>query len=150
LALMSGLSSPRIAGMVAEKIWEMCCHFVGPEHVPMKHDGEKFVLNCIKALETLVEFNCEFGHGRKATDIIAEHAENFFEIGLWYARKRIVNTVLRAYEKAIDACYSEGKIEFNYGWTALRRSARRMRKMIEEEQSTWLRQSKRIDNLLKI
>ena len=150
LALMGGLSYPHIAGMVAEKLWEMCFHFVGPEYVPMKQDGEKYVLNCINALETLVEINCEFGHYRKATDMIAEHAEYFFEIGLWYSRKRIVNAVLRAYEKAIGACYSEGKIEFNYGRTVLRRSTRRMRKMLEEEQNMWLRQNKRIDYLLMI
>ena len=130
LALMSGISSPQIAGQVAEKLWEMCFHFVGLEYVPMEQKDEKFVLKCIDAIETLVEFNCEFGHGKKATNEIAQHAEYFFEIGLWYSRKRIVNAVLRAYEKAIKACYSDGKLEFAYGRTSLRASSRRMRNML--------------------
>lgn len=56
LALMSGLSSPTLASMVAEKLWEMCFHFAGPKDVPMDDEGERFVLRSIDALSTLTSF----------------------------------------------------------------------------------------------
>jgi hypothetical protein len=74
----------------------------------MDDDGQGYVLECIKALATLAEFNGEFGHGRKAMEAITENAENFFEIGLWYSRREITNAVLKAYQDALQACYNEG------------------------------------------
>ena len=66
----------------------MCFHFVGPDKVPMDRQDVEQVLRCVRELGTLASFNSEFGHGRKATDVISEQAENFFEIGLWYSRRQ--------------------------------------------------------------
>jgi len=150
LALMSGLSSPRLATLVSNKLWEMCWHFAGPDYVPMDKHNLQQVLDCINALSTLADFNCEFGHGRKAVDSIADNAENFFEIGLWYGKKRIVNTMIGLYQSALKACYSEGKLDFKYGRTSLRRSIRRLRKLLTDEQPTWTRQWNKVEGLLSI
>lgn len=150
LALMSGLSYPRIAAMVAEKLWEMCFHFVGPEDVDMDKKNQKYVLECVDALETLGQFNSEFGHGRKAAQSIAESAENFFEIALWYGTKRVANAVLRVYDKALQGCYEDGKLKFSFGRTVLRKSLRNIRKLLNEQHPQWKYQSQRIDKLLAI
>ena len=150
LALMSGLSYPRIATMVAEKVWEMCFHFVGPEDVDMDKKDQKYVLECLDALETLGAFNSEFGHGRKAAQSIAESAENFFEIALWYDTKRVANAALRGYDKALCGCYEDGKLKFSFGRTALRRSLRKIRRLLNEQHPEWKYQSQRIDKLLTI
>ena len=82
------------------------------------------VLECVRTLGTLADFNCEFGHGRKATVVISRQAENFFEIGLWYSRNQILNAVIRVYRGAIRACYTDGRLEFPYGQRQLRKSVR--------------------------
>ena len=150
LALMSGLASPRLASLVSNKLWEMCWHFAGPDYVPMDKHDSKQILDCINALSTLADFNCEFGHGRKATDSIAEHAEDFFEIGLWYNNKRIVNAVIRLYKSALKACYSEGKLDFKYGRTTLRRSIRKIQKLLTEEQPSWSYQRRQLAALMNL
>lgn len=150
LAIMSGLSYPRIASLVPEKLWEMCFHFVGPEYVDMDKKEQKYVLDCIDALRTLAEFNSEFGHGRKAAESIAENSENFFEIALWYDRRNIANAILRTYEKALKACYEKGKLKFAFGRTVLRKSLRKVRKLLNEQHSEWTHQHRRIETLLKL
>ncbi|MFQ5881126.1 MAG: hypothetical protein ACE5I9_01455 [Candidatus Methylomirabilales bacterium] len=150
LAVMSGLGSPRLAVMVAEKLWEICWHFAGPEHVPMNKRNLHMVLECVDALGTLASFNCEFGHGRKATEIIANQMENFFEVSLWYSKRRIANAVISTYHEALRACYTDSKLEFGYGRTRLRRSVRRIRRMLMEEQPSWRYQMRRLDQLLSI
>ena len=114
LALMTGLGTPRIAPLVAEKLWELCWHFVGPDDVPMNDQDTGLILECINHLETLAEFNSMIAHGRKAATTISAQLENFFEIGLWYSRKRITNAVLRAYRKSLAECYGNNReLEFH-------------------------------------
>jgi hypothetical protein len=150
LALMSGLSYPRVAPLVAEKLWEMCFHFVGPDDVPMGKKDQKYVRECIEGLCTLAEFNCQFGHARRAMDSIAENSENFFEIALWYNRRNIADAVLRIYGKAIKGCYEGSKLEFAFGRNVLRKSLRKARTLLDEQRSQWTIQRGRIDALLKL
>lgn len=150
LAIMSGLGSPTLAGMVAEKLWEMCWHFVGPKDVAMNSQDLFSVLDCVDALGTLASFNSEFGHGREAILVIAEQMENFFEIGLWYSKRGIVNAVIREYDKALRGCYTDNRLEFQYGRRILRRSVRRLQKILREQQSSWRHQSRRLQQVLSI
>jgi hypothetical protein len=149
LALMSGMGERVLAPLVAEKIWEMVFHFVGPQDVPMNAYDLRFVLDAIGALTTLAEFNCEVGHVRKAAETIAKQAENFFDVALWYNRREIGNAVVSLYEKGLKACFSEGgELEFAHGRTLLRRSLRRLRRTLSEERPEWNRQEHRINDLL--
>jgi hypothetical protein len=150
LALMSGLDSPRLATIVAEKLWQLCWHFVGPHEVHMDKRDEEQVLNCIDALATLAEFNCEFGHGRKAICSITEYGENFFEIGLWYSRRRVVNAIIQAYKKAIQGCSEDGNIEFPYGRRVLRKSARALLRLLTEERISWSYQRRKLQEILAL
>ena len=45
----------------------------------------------------------------RAGEKFVEGAEQFFQIGLWYSNRRIVNEVIKGYEEALDACYSDKK-----------------------------------------
>lgn len=149
LSLMSGLSSPRLASLVAEKLWEICFHFVGPDNVPMDKQDTKYVLECIGALDTLGHFNCEFGHGKKATESFTQTAESFFEVGLWYNKKSIDNAVLRCYKNSLDACFNENKLEFRFGRNVLHKSLRRLLRLLKEHPSISRRYNRRITDLLK-
>jgi hypothetical protein len=82
LAIMTGVSSSRLSGKVAETLWKVCWHFIGPHEVSMDRADLAIVLKCVDALGTLAEFNCMVGHGRKAATIIAEQLENYFNVGL--------------------------------------------------------------------
>lgn len=77
LALMGGVSDPRLAALLPQTIWAMCWHFMGPEHLPMSKEGLAQVLGCIDVLATLADCNCGCGHGRKAIREIAIYAETF-------------------------------------------------------------------------
>ena len=150
LALMTGLGAPRLAPLVAEKLWQLCWHFVGPDDVPMNKQDAGLVLDCVDCLRTLAEFNSMVGHGRKATTTVAEQLENFFEVGLWYSRKRIVNAVLRAYKEALKECYEDsGNIEFRFGRQTLRRSLKRSKQTLLEQQPNWRYQERRMDEMLQ-
>jgi hypothetical protein len=148
LALMTGLAYPQLAGPVAEKLWEMCFHLVGPDRVPMDRQDEQQVMQCVDALDTLARFNSEFGHGRRAMRDIVKTAANLFEISLWYSRRRIANAVLRVYAGALTACAPEGKVEFQEGHSALRRSLRAIDTLTEEQEPAWRNQRRRIRELL--
>jgi hypothetical protein len=148
LALMSGLSSPRIASLVADKLWEMCWHFAGPKEVPMDRRDLKYVLGCIDALDTLGKFNCEFGHGKKASDFFAQSAENFFEVGLWYEKESIASAVLRSYKNSLEVCFADGKLQFPYGRNILRKSLRRLGALLKDYPTHWNNHKLLISKLL--
>jgi hypothetical protein len=114
----------------------------------MNRRGEQQVLSCVDALDTLAQFNCEFGHGRRAMRDIVKTAANLFEISLWYSRKRLANALLRTYSKALAACAPEGKLEFREGHAALRRSLRALDGLVREERPGWRNQRRRIGVLL--
>jgi len=147
LAIMTGLGS-RLSGKVAETLWQVCWHFVGPDRVSMDKDGLALVLKCIDALGDLAKFNCMGGHGRKAATVIAERLENFFGVGLWYAKRKIVNAVAKNCEEAARECYAQGRVDFRPGLTSLRRSVRKMRRELIKERPTWRHQIRRLERFL--
>jgi hypothetical protein len=132
---MAGLSERRLAPRIAELLWEMCFHFVGPDEVRMDKAGEAHVIDCLDALETLAEFNCSFGHGRKATDAIAETVGQFLDMAVWYKRPRIARGVLKCYQEGLQGCYEDGRLTFPYGYQRLRASLRRASNTLAEEAS---------------
>lgn len=149
LSVMSGLSSPRVASLVADKLWQLCWHFVGPDRVPMNQADEREVLKCVRTLETLATFNAEFGHGRKAMESAVRSAENFFDVSLWYRRRALAGAVLRLYEEATKGCCQDGKVDFRFAYVRLRKSLRKLRVQLVEWRPRWKPEMRRIDSLLK-
>jgi len=107
------------------------------------------VLECVDALGTLAEFNCMVGHGRDAAVTVAEHLENFLDVGLWYRKRRIVRAVTKACEEGLRECYEQNKIEFRPGLTSLKRSVRKMRRKLIKEQPSWRHELRRLDHMLE-
>src|SRR5262249_6569237 len=103
LATMSGLDSNSLGGEVAATIYEICWHFAGPHLVSMENAEAKEVLGCVDALNTLFFFTCGHGHRQNNIRKIILSAEQFFQIGLWYSNRRIVNEIIKGYEEALDA-----------------------------------------------
>lgn len=149
LAIMSGLSYRGLVELLAEKAWEMCWEFVGPEDVTMDKKDEKRVIKCAEIIETLADFNCEFARGKKATVKVTQSAEKLFEIGVWYSKKSIVKTVLASYDKGLDGCIENGKIKFRSGYIILRKSLLHLSSFIEGDKSFWRGILSRRGRLLK-
>jgi len=149
LAMMSALSSPSLASLVADKLWEMCWEFVGPDEVPMDSQDLKYVLDCVDALDTLGDFNCDFRHGRKAVESFVQSAENFFEVGLWYKKKSIVNAVLRSYKNSLESSFHDGRLDFPFARKILRRSLRKLNHLLKDYPMIWNQHKRRISRLLK-
>jgi hypothetical protein len=137
LAIMSGLSYPGLVELLAEKTWEMCWEFVGPDDVGMDKKDEKRVIKCAEIIQTLADFNCEFARGKNATVKISQNAERLFEIGVWYSKPSIAKTVLAAYDKGLDGCKENGKIKFLSGYIILRKSLLHLSSFIEGDKSFW-------------
>ena len=147
---MTGIGAPRVAILVAEKLWEMCWQYVGPEEVPLGKGGEQEVLGCLAALSTLAEFNGWCGHGKRVTDEIARVAEQFLQVSLWYSNKRICDRVIKVYNAALKACRpSSEESPFAYGQEKLLRSLRRVRRMLLERHSKWIDEQEAIDRILR-
>jgi hypothetical protein len=149
LAIMTGLGSSRLSGKVAETLWKVCWHFVGPDRVSMNRTDLALVLDCVDALGTLAEFNCMMGHGQKAATTIAEQLENFFNVGVWYGQRRIVRAVTNACEEALHECYAQDRIDFMPGFKSLRQSMRKMCRALLKEQPGWQQESNRLERLLQ-
>jgi hypothetical protein len=149
LALQAGLNGTRLAGLVAERLWEMCFHFIGPSEIPMRKRDLEFVLKCVGSLSTLLQMNSEYGRGRKATLDILESAESFYEVALWYSKPSIGNLILRSYRKATAACYSDSKLEFKYGRFQIRRSLRRLGRLMDENSAKWPYQRRTVQSMLQ-
>ena len=149
LALMSGLDSGPLAALVAEKLWELCWHFVGPKDVSMNRNDANEVLGCVRALNALSYFTCANSHDKKNIQPILFSCERLFQIGLWYSNKRISNEVTKGYEQAIRGCYTDKKhLEFGFGRQAIRTSIRRLRKSILEIKPRWSAEMTRLEKLL--
>lgn len=148
LSLMTGLNSPRLAGKVAETLWKVCWHFVGPDKVSMSKADLVLVLECVDSLGTLAEFNCMMGRGRDAAVAIAEQLTNYFYVGLWYRKKRIVNAVVKACESGVHECFDKDRVDFAPGLRSLRSSLRRMHRALAKERPGWREQRRRLEQLL--
>jgi len=150
LALMTGLSYPRLSPRIAELLWEMSFHFVGPEDVEMDRSDEGYVVKCVDALETLGRFNCAFGHGHKAADAVTETAEQFMDVAVWYRRPKIARAVVRCYREALKACYDDDdwKIAFAYGRARMIASIQRAVKALTAA-GGFIEEERRLSILLK-
>lgn len=95
------------------------------------------VRRCLDIMQTLAEFNCEFGKGRNTTLALAEHTERFFEIGLWYSNKRIVNQVISLYQQSLSKCKEKSRVTYRVGIEEFVRSLRRLRKLLADERPRW-------------
>ena len=73
LALMAGLEGDTVGKHIPPLLWQLCWHFVGPDRVEMDKYDLGHVMRCLDIMETLAEFNCEFGKGRSTTLALSEH-----------------------------------------------------------------------------
>jgi hypothetical protein len=151
LATMSGLDSNSLGGEVAATIYQICWHFAGPHLVSMENAEAKEVLGCIDALNTLFFFTCGHGHRQNNIRKIILSAEQFFQIGLWYSNRRIVNEVIKGYEEALDACYSDKEqLEFRFGLQSIHASAIRIRKNLLKIKPQWSDELGRLEKIVKV
>jgi hypothetical protein len=149
LALMGGLNSSRLTQLVAEKVWEMAFQFVGPKEVPMGKSDVAYILKCLDILECLADFGCGYSRGKKATETVAKKAENFFELALWYSKKKIAKAVLMVYRSGLGSCVFQGKNEFPSGTIVLKRSLRRILQLLRDEKAKWKEIDRSITTILK-
>jgi hypothetical protein len=113
----------------------------------MDKHGLSLVLECVYGLGTLAEFNCMLGHGSVAASVIAGQLENFYGVGLWYGKRKIVIAVTKAFEDARRECYMKNRVDFRPGLTSMRRSVRKVRKELIIAQPTWRDQLRQLDQL---
>lgn len=137
LAIMAGLSEEGItAKRLSQITWELCWHFVGPEDIPMDSEDLQYVLDCIDVLKTLGSFTCKFTSRKRVITEVCESAVNFFEIGCWYNKKRIVNKVLSSFNSFVKSCFENDKL-FEAGLQVIKRYTEKLGQILEENELSW-------------
>lgn len=125
----------------------MCHEFVGPEHVPMDFKDVERVLAALTALEEVGRFNSLLGHSPKVVDAVLKRAETFFEMGMWYGRKRITDAAVEVYRAVIEESYTNHEVDFDYGRNRGRAALRQALNKLADLRPTWVRQKRRIERL---
>jgi hypothetical protein len=132
LAVMSGLSMPTLAKLIAEYVWQMCWHFVGPHQTNMDRNGIALVLRCADITESLASYNCLLQQHLGVLKTTLGTAENLFDVALWYKNEQIAKAILIIYKEAETACE-----EFSPGLMVLRRSAKGLTEKLNRSGVKW-------------
>jgi len=135
LAIISGLSIPSLAKELAMKTWELCWHFVCPDYAKMDKSGERFAIQCVHVVESIAFFNCKNKQNLDALNASLASAEEFFNIAISYKRKAIAGAVLKIHSEAIRTFGFEK--DFPTGAAALRRSVRKLSKLLASSRLKW-------------
>jgi hypothetical protein len=149
LALMAGLNSAKLSTFVAEKLWEMCFHFVGPDRVPMRNKDRKYVTSCVRALRTLGDFSSGYIRKKEATDAFCTNIWNFLEIAVWYNWQQLAHQVVASLSDARKSCWHAGKLEYPIGDHAISFLAHRMLKYLRSEKPSWSKPIASLGSILR-
>jgi hypothetical protein len=123
-------SKATLGTSIAESLWDMCFHFIGPHEVTMDASGQAYVLKCVEELGTLGTFNAEFGKRIATARAVVATAEKFFEMGLWYKRAAIINGVVQVYSDTLDGCFYKKTLAFRSGRDLLLSSLKRLLRLL--------------------
>jgi hypothetical protein len=149
LALMAGLNSAILSAFVAEKLWDMCYHFVGPKEVPMNKVDKKHVLSCVSALGTLGDFSSGYIRQKKATEAFCSSIWNFLEIAVWYDWQDLAQQITSAVQETRTSCWHAGKLEYPIGDEIILVTLRRMINYIREEKPNWNKAISSLESILQ-
>lgn len=104
LALMSSMSQPQTARILAKTIPDLLLHLVGPEYVPLTERGEKQVKQATSLLGTIGRFNGEFSKNIEVIRAVCDNLLKLFEIGTWYDSEYLQNIILSELTQIKNAC----------------------------------------------
>lgn len=104
LALMSSMSQPQTASILAETIPDLLLHLVGPEYVPLTEQAEKQVKQATSLLGTIGRFNGEFSKNIEVIRAVCDNLLKLFEIGTWYDSEDLQNIILSELTQMKNAC----------------------------------------------
>lgn len=148
LSLQAGLTSARLSELVADTIWMMCFHYVGPKEVPITKSGKDYVFSCMNALDTVGDYTSAYVRKRRATQAYCDNIWNFFEISIWYNWKALANKIIDSIENSLNSCSYGKKLEYPEGKKMIKRFIKKMIMTLTNERPTWRLQLKDLNNLL--
>ncbi len=148
------LISSELMERVARLLWQMCFQFEWPVVSRMDVQSLKIVIRCIKALGSLLYFNCSGYRNTKNTDVIIEKMEKFLLVGIGYSKSKIIDTILKQYPEALEGCflvspppfnYNLQKLEFRYGFERISKSLSWIKEKLSESPNKWNKQKQKIN-----
>lgn len=144
LSLMAGLNSARLSVLVADKTWEMCFQFVGPEQIPIDQKDKNHILSCVEALNTLGDFSSGYVRSGAATKAYCSNIWNFLELATWYNWKELADFLIESTAVALKSCSHADKLEYPTGARLIRALTKRMQKKIGAEKPNWTGQLRKL------
>jgi hypothetical protein len=91
---------------LAESLWGLLIHLVGPDMVRMTAKDKKIFSECLRIFETLGEFAAEFGGGIPVLRAVCKEMYEFAEIATWYKLMAEKRKLLKVFSKINKACAS--------------------------------------------
>jgi hypothetical protein len=104
LALMSSMSQPHTARILAETIPDLFLHLVGPKDVPLTKQYEEQVKHAINLLGIIGRFNGEFSKDIEVIKAACDNLFKLFDILNWYDSKDLKENILSELAQIKDAC----------------------------------------------
>lgn len=140
LAIQSSMSQKQTAAMLAELIYELFYHFVGPDTIALGRDEMKHLEEGIELLGTIGHFNGEFSKDIEVIRAVCDNLYNMFEIATWYNLENIGTLVISKLQKTRESCliaYEETEKPLIKGAQYVDKTIKRIQKLIQKQSIDW-------------
>ncbi len=140
LAILSSMSQKQTAAMLANCIYELFPHLVGPDMVPLGPDDESRLERSVGLLGTIGQFNGEFSKDVEVIQAVCDNLYNVCEIAVWYNLEKIGALIISKLEKTKDSCliaYEDKEEPLTTGAQYADQTIKRIHELIRERSINW-------------
>jgi len=104
LAIQSSMSQKQTAVMLANHIYQLFFHFVGPDTISLGSGDESHLKQGVELLGTIGHFNGEFSKDMEVIEAVCDNLYNMCEIAVWYNLEEIGALVISKLQKTRESC----------------------------------------------
>ena len=140
LAVMSSMSQKQTAAMLANHIYELFPHLVGPDQVPLGPDDERRLEQGVKLLGTIGQFNGEFSKDIEVVRAACDNLYNMCEIVISYELEKIGTLIASELQKIKESClvvYEDAEKPLKKGAQYADRTAKKIYGLIRKRNIDW-------------
>lgn len=140
LAVQSSMSQKQTAAMLANLIYELFFHFVGPDMVSLGSDDESRLQRGVELLGTIGHFNGEFSKDMEVIQAVCDNLYKMCEIAVWYDLEKIGALVISKLQKTKESCliaYENIEKPLAVGAEYAEQTTKRIRELTRKRSIDW-------------
>ena len=118
LAIRCSMSMKQTSVILADTIYRLFFHFVGPDTINLNPDDEKRFRQAIQYLGTIGRFNGEFSRELEVIQSVSNNLYYFYEIASLYNLKEVISSIkseLISIKESCESTYTAIDNPFNFG-----------------------------------